>query len=167
MPLLAEVYQGSLQDVEKIEAELKQVKEENKALRQEVMKMSKVKGFSSGLVYESDSRTKFYTGLPVYGVFTALVTYLRPKAENLREWSGERETAPSSSNRRGRRPFSDISIEDQLFAVLVHLRLDLYGQDISHRMGISEGVFSKLFPTWVIVLSKELPLLFPCQGKIV
>ena len=97
MPLLAEVYQGSVQDAEKIEAELKQVKEENKALRQEVMKMFQVKGFSSALIYKSDSRTKFYTGLPIYGVFTALVTYLRPKAENLREWGGERETAPSSS----------------------------------------------------------------------
>ena len=55
-----------------MEEELQQVKEENKALRQEVMKMSKVKGFSSGLVYESDSRTKFYTGLPVYGVLLRL-----------------------------------------------------------------------------------------------
>ena len=65
MSLLAEVYQGSLQDVEKIEAEQKQVKEENKALRQEAMKTSQVKGFSSPLIYESDSRTKCYTELPV------------------------------------------------------------------------------------------------------
>ena len=52
---------------------LKQVKEENKALHQ-VMKISQVKGFSSALIYESDLRTKFYTGLPIYSVFTALVT---------------------------------------------------------------------------------------------
>ena len=38
MSLMAEVYQGSLQAIEKIEAELKKVKEENKALHQEVMK---------------------------------------------------------------------------------------------------------------------------------
>ena len=52
-----------------------------------------------------------------------------------------------------------------MFAVLVPLRLNLYGQDISHRMGISEGLFSKLFTTRVAFLSKELPLLFPWPGK--
>ena len=74
------------------------MKEENKALCQEVMEMFQVKEFSSASIYESDSRTKFYTGLPANGVFTALVTYLQPKAENLREWRDENETAPSSPN---------------------------------------------------------------------
>ena len=44
-------------------------------------------------VKDNDKKTRFYTGLPVYGVFVALLTYLQMKAVKLRKWRGEHETS--------------------------------------------------------------------------
>ena len=44
----------------------------------------------------SDKPTRFYTGLPTYDVFLALVEYLEPKALQLRAWRSS-ETSTSSN----------------------------------------------------------------------
>ena len=131
-------------------------------LKAEVDKSSKMVemnlSFGVHLIVDKDSKTRFYTGLPSYGVFKALVKYLTPKARELREWRGEKETAAEA---RSRRPFSDIPIELQLFAVLARLRLNMKGQDLADRLGATETTVSRLFTTWVIFLSLEFQLLFP------
>ena len=148
-----------------MEEELMAVKKERDELREQLE--SRAKGYQSRLfgvelIVDKDSATQFYTGLPVYGLFVALLRYLTPKAERLTEWRGERETAAdNSTHSRGRRPWVHIPVAEQLFAVLVRLRLCLNGQDIAQRMGIAVVTFSRLFTTWVLFLAKELPLLFP------
>ena len=131
-------------------------------LKAEVDKSSKMVemnlSFRVHMIVDKDTKTRFYTGLPSYGVFKALVKYLTPKARELREWRGEKETAAEG---RSRRPFSDIPIELQLFAVLAHLRLNMKGQDLADRLGATETTVSRLFTMWVIFLSLEFQLLFP------
>ena len=59
------------------------------------------------------------------------------------------------------RCFSSISIANQLFSVLIRLRLGLLAADVSMRFKISESTYCRLFTTWICFLSKELRLLFP------
>ena len=60
-----------------------------------------------------------------------------------------------------RAKFSDISIANQLFALLVRLWLAFPVTDMSAQFGIPESTYSCLFSTWVCFLSKELRSLFP------
>ena len=86
------------------------------------------------------------------GVFMTLLRSLTPKAERLTEWRGERETVAEDSC--GRRPQAHIPVAEQFFAVLVHLRLCLNGQDIAQHMGISVVTFYRLFTMWVLFFSQ-------------
>ena len=79
--------------------------------------------------------TRFYTGMPTYGAFLALVEYLEPKALQLRAW---RSSETSTSNamdglcQRGSssRCFISLSVANQLFAVLIWLRRGLDSLDV-------------------------------------
>ena len=56
--------------------------EEKESLELKLQLASKERQCSFGavLIKENDVKTRFYTGLPVYGVFDALADYLSPKA---------------------------------------------------------------------------------------
>ena len=139
-----------------VEEELRLKEEENEMLRRRLDSLTcsarKPGAFGSELIEGYDKRTRFYMGLPVFGLFVLLVQYVESKAGRLREWCGAQLTS-SKYNSRGRKPWTTIPIANQLFAVLVRLRLNLCGQDISDRMGIPESTFSKLFSTWVLFLA--------------
>ena len=110
-------------------------------MREQVTSGSKKKVFGVDLIKDNDKKTQYYTGLPVYGVFIALLTYLQLKALKLREWRGEHETSAEYSS-QGQKPWANIPVAEQFFSVLVRLLLGLGGQDIADRMGIPEGMFS-------------------------
>ena len=118
----------------------------------------------------NDKVTRFYTGLPTYGMFLALVEYLEPKALQLRAW---RSSETSTSNavdglcQRGSssRCFTSLSVANQLFAVLIRLRRGLDSLDVCIRFKISETTYSRMFTTWILFLSKELRALFPFPSR--
>ena len=58
-----------------------------------------------------------------------------------------------------------MSLQDQLFAVLVRIRLGLSGADAAARFHMPEASYSRLFTTWIIFLEKELTLLFPWPSR--
>lgn len=78
-------------------------------------------------------------------------------------WYGEKKTLEGGEKRRN----SDhkLSLADQLFAVLVRLRLGLEGEDIADRLGMKPGNFSSLFNTWICLLDLELPKLNPFPSR--
>ena len=113
----------------------------------------------------NDKLTRFYTGLPTYDSFIALVTYLEPKAIELRLWNGSKTRGEDEKVESGVRCFTSLTIADQLFSVLIRLRCGLDAMDVCVRFQISEATYSRLFTTWLTFLSKELRLLFPFPSK--
>ena len=110
------------------------------------------------ILVDNDKLTRFYTGLPTYSAFVFLVEYLEPKARVMLSWN-------SSQTRKDRtctsQAFKHISIPNQLFSVLIRLRLALLVTDVCVRFAFSEATYSRMFSTWICLLSKEMKMLFP------
>ncbi|XP_071124261.1 uncharacterized protein [Mytilus edulis] len=106
----------------------------------------------------SDGNVLFYTGLPNIITFKALLSYFEPKAKRLTYWEGC-DTTRRSHFTKG--PSRKLNIENELFAVLVRLKLGPLVEDIASRFKISCAQFSKMFNTWIRFLSIELDHLFP------
>ena len=118
----------------------------------------------------NDKITRFYTGMPTYDTFLALVEYLEPKALQLRSWrSGETSTSNTMDGSHQKGSFSrcitSLSIANQLFAVLIRLRRGLDSLDVCIRFKISETTYNRMFTTWILFLSKELRILFPFPSR--
>lgn len=115
--------------------------------------------FDVQLLENDDKLTRFYTGLPTYSAFVSLVEYLEPKAKVMIPWNSNQtleDRVGTTSH-----AFKGISVANQLFSVLIRLRLGLVATDVCFRFKFSEAVYSRLFSTWICFLSKELRLLFP------
>ena len=110
------------------------------------------------LIENKDGKTRFYTGLPNYEVFQVLVTNFEPKVIRARLWQGRRTKDDDNDMETGRK--SKLSVAEELLAVLMRLRLGLLLQDIADRFGVSVSTMSRIFTTWIRLLSVELRQLF-------
>lgn len=119
--------------------------------------------FNIEIIKDDDKLTRYYTGMPTFDSFMALVEYLEPKAKCLITWNGKYTSEVECYIPRAKS--LDLSIANQLFAVLVRLRLALPLTDMSVRFGIAESTYCRLFSTWICFLSKELKLLFPFPSR--
>ncbi len=100
--------------VAQLEEKLEDMEKQKKALHKQVTSMANQTTFGVHLIKDNDEKSRFYTGLPVYGVFVALLTYLQTKAVKLREWRGEHETSAEFSS-RGQKPWATIPVAEQFF----------------------------------------------------
>ena len=146
--------------------QLKQQQRLIKDLRNEVKELTVKKRkiqqqtFCAENLLTSDANVQFYTGLPNVATFNGLFSYLEPKAKKLTYWQG----SIASSNVRSdvaKGPARKLTLKNEFFAVLVRLKVGLFGVDISSRFDISVSLFSKIFNTWIRFLSLELELLCP------
>ena len=119
--------------------------------------------FDIELLKDNDKLTRFYTGMPTYDSFMALVEYLEPKAKEMRVWKGS--STNTEKKQHGSQCFSNLSTANQLFAVLIRLRLGLLITDVSTRFKIPDATYSRMFTTWICFLSKELRLIFPFPSR--
>ena len=82
---------------------------------------------SAASIENDDAKTRFYTGLPRWAlfmqVFTLLSSYITPSRTNL-------------------------TLQDELFLVLIKLRLNLPFQDLAYRWKISISTVTRLFYKW-------------------
>ena len=111
------------------------------------------------LIRNNDVNTTVYTGLPSYGVLVALERYPHRRAAHPPAWRDR--SIRVTPIEKLREELYHLTIEHQLFAVLVRLRRGLAMKDMADRLGITAGQFSDVFPTWILFLSRELSLLFP------
>ncbi|KAK3097617.1 hypothetical protein FSP39_011439 [Pinctada imbricata] len=71
-------------------------------------------------IRHNDAATKFYTGLPAFALFLWLFNFLRPKAERMSYWTGSK-----INEERSRFRTSALSLIDQMFSVLMRIRLGI------------------------------------------
>ena len=137
-----------------VEQEWKTVEElEHKINRLEAYKCSKAAAaeFDVRVLMESDKWAWFCTGLPTYSSFMHLVEYLEPKAKSLIPWNGSLTQCHSENSCA----FRNISVANQLFSVMIRLRLRLVLTDVCFRFSISEATYSRLFSTWICFFGKR------------
>ena len=101
----------------------------------------------------------YYTGLPSYDVFFSLFKYLEPLAEDMQYVSQAGKPHHADKFRKKPGKCRSLTLEDELFATLVRLRLGLPSKDCARRFGIAESTFSVIFNTWVILLAQQLELI--------
>ena len=118
-----------------------------------------------------DKITLFWTGLPKKEVFDSLFRYFEPIAKQMNYTPGKSDPVHIKKSYK-LKPGKDrkIPLIEEFFAVLVRLKVGLIVTDISSRLGISEGHFSKIFDTWIKFLRCELEALtrflqYECFGK--
>ncbi|XP_064479207.1 uncharacterized protein LOC135392423 [Ornithodoros turicata] len=124
----------------RLEAELSSAKQESARL-QDLCPPFSVNKFTS-----SADDISFYTGLPSYAHFNALHSYLDPGIDGSNmKWHGSKGQAGDVSRGRKRK----LTTENQLFLVLVKLRLGLFHRHLGHLFSISIGTVSRILTTWI------------------
>ncbi|CAN7995935.1 unnamed protein product, partial [Ixodes pacificus] len=120
--------------------------------------------FSIECFKDSPEDVQFYTGLSSYAQFQSLWTFLAPgeNGENVKVWS---TTYSNNATNAGRPPL--LSSAEQLFLVLVRLRLGLFEKDLAYRFKVSTATVSKICITWISYIYiniGQLPLWLPREA---
>ena len=97
-----------------------------------------------------DKKFAFYTRFGSYNVFCAFFEFLGPVVNNLNYWGAKKR---KSLNRY--RSFK-LDPKNQLFLLLVKLRLNLKLKDLAFRFGLSTSHTSRYITTWVCFLYHHL-----------
>lgn len=110
---------------------------------------------------DSDADIQFYTGLPRYSSFVYLLGFLEAGDNGKyikRPHENTSNGQPSHENTGRRRK---ITAENQLFLVLVKLRLGLFHQHLAHLFGISTSTVSRIFSSWINFIYLRMSSLDP------
>jgi hypothetical protein len=143
-----------------LKAKVGQLEKEIKTFKDQAFSLSKFK--------EDNAAILFYTGLPNYYSLLAFHEYLEPKVDKLQYW--RKRNLPDSQpyqadDKKKPGPQRHVSSINELFMVLIRIRVGLFVQDIADRFGISKGHFSKIVCTWINFLYFELKHLFPFPSQ--
>jgi len=115
--------------------------------------------FSLENIKNDDNIFQFWTGMPSYGVFSALLTYLTPRAEKMQYWKGGSKSSHENYTVRFESkpgPERKLTLEEEFFLTLVRLRTGLLIVDLASRFQISVASESSIFTTWINLLYVEL-----------
>ena len=96
---------------------------------------------------KNDDDIRFFTGLPTAGVFLWVTALVADKASSCH---------------------SSLTSNDHVLIVLMRLRLGLLNRDIAYRFGIPKSTTSKVFRTWLPILSQNLRnlIIWPDQATL-
>ena len=98
-------------------------------------------------IKHDDRLISFYTGFIAYRIFWAFFTFLGPVVHKLNYW-GSKKHQGSQVRERHRK----LDAENQLFMLLVKLRLNLKTRDLAFRFGLSPSQVSRYLTTWICFL---------------
>lgn len=100
-------------------------------------------------IASNDSLVHFYTGFCTYALLLSFFEFLGPATSQLNYWGN---TKRKTTHKRQK----SLSPLNQYFLTLVKLRLNLRTIDLAVRFGISPGVVSKYFITWICFMYHHL-----------
>lgn len=123
---------------------------ETKYLRSKMNTKAKPQHFRVELISSSDSLVKYYTGFVSFQLFSDFFDFLGEAVYSLNYW-GESES--KTTRHRKRMPLNPLN---QYFLTLIKLRLNLGVRDLACRFGISTGLVSKYFTTWICFMYQYL-----------
>ena len=126
--------------------QIRTLEEEKKRLITQLQSKKQVFGIES--IAGNDSLVQFYTGFKSYEQLLAFYEFLGPVVNHLRYWGTE-----ENATRKRKLKLNPLN---QLFLVLVKLRLNLRERDIAYRFGVSTSTVSKYFITWICFLYQHL-----------
>ena len=112
----------------------------------------------------SDSDIRFYTGLSSYPVLMCLYRYIKPLLCYLRLCRSDIKNTSTQTFKPRARALQPI---DELFLVLVRLRLGLLEQDLAHRFNIGIATVSRICITWIKFLNQQLRPLITWPSRTV
>ncbi|XP_064476242.1 uncharacterized protein LOC135390375 [Ornithodoros turicata] len=109
--------------------------------------------FSLEKFKHSDEDIMLYTGLPCYEQFMSLMEFLDPgeRGCNVLRTEGSSSTTKSTAGRKRK-----LSVEDELFLVLVRLRLGLLEADLGHRFCVTQSAVSRICTSWINFMYAKL-----------
>ena len=121
-----------------------------KALESENTKLQNIsKNFRIEDIQDDDRMILFYTGFVSYTVFSAFFEFLGPAVNSLNYWGSKERVS-------GQRRSKKINPENQLFLVLIKLRLNLKLKDLAFRFGLCSSAVSRYITTWICFLYRHM-----------
>ena len=108
------------------------------------MKRERVERFGVKRFQGSDKDFRFYTGLPTYNIFLCLFNFIAPLLSHLYIIRSDTKHDHTSTPRPYKPVPRALQPIDELFMVLVRLRLALLEQDLSHRFMVSISTVSRI-----------------------
>ena len=126
--------------------QIRTLEEEKKRLITQLQSKKQVFGIES--IAGNDSLVQFYTGFKSYEQLLAFYEFLGPVVNHLRYWGTE-----ENATRKRKLKLNPLN---QLFLVLVKLKLNLRERDIAYRFGVSTSTVSKYLITWICFLYQHL-----------
>ena len=132
-------------ELQELHCRIKELEEENENLRSKCLLLDQVR--------LDDRKFQFWTGFPNYEIFTALFNYLEGVGAigRMRHWRGSEMFSKDPYPKKAAR-IAKLKPEEELFMVLVRLRVGLTITDLALRFGISESSVSKIFTSWINLL---------------
>ena len=120
---------------------LQNVKEENSKLRKRTQTLSpqvisqkkKTKPFSHRQI-RSDAKMKFYTGIQTIAIFYVIFNLIKPCLSSMIYWRRSKTVSPSKHSSHKKKFKQILPHKDQLFMVLMRLRLGLVNEDLSEHL---------------------------------
>ena len=100
-------------------------------------------------IQHDDKLVQFYTGFSLFRLFLAFFELLGPAVDHLNFWG-------SKDGARKRCKLRKIDGKNQLFLVLLKLKLNLKHKDLAFRFCVSVTHISRCITTWICFLYKEL-----------
>ena len=101
-------------------------------------------------IQHDDKMILFYTGFVSFRIFSAFFEFLGPAVDHLNYWGSKKRV----DLQRGRS--FKLDPKNQLFLVLVKLKLNLKLKYLAYRFGISPSQTSRYITTWICFLYHQL-----------
>ena len=120
--------------------------------------LSKFNPYFSWRSIKSDARMNFYTGITTIKMFNVIFSLLQPYLSRVTYWNGPIKHRKTLMNKKKKTLSSSrkLSQKDEFLLVLMRLRLGLLCVDVADRFGVSPSLASRVFTTWIRLISKVL-----------